>query len=237
MIRPGNRLAITMPIRARGWGLATIGAAALVLAGPFLAFGASPAPPDAAIRHELQTVYERPEFSQKKSASAWLWVLRKLQSFFAWLSGLYEHAPFLYWVLLIGCLIALSLLVGHIVWTVKSVLFVGPNSRIDDAGRRERVRLSASYHQQAQLCAERGEFTEAIRFLFLSLVYFFDESGRVSFRDAYTNREYLRLFTDRTEIHDDLKVFVDTLDTDWYGEHPSARGQYENCQVLYDSLK
>ena len=51
--------------------------------------------------------------------------------------------------------------------------------------------LSIGYREEAARRAEAGDYTEAVRFLFLSLVYRFDERGRVSLHKDCTNREYL----------------------------------------------
>ena len=75
-----------------------------------------------------------------------------------------------------------------------------------------------------------------MRFLFLSLVYRFDEAGRVSFRKAYTNREYLELSADRADVRAALRVMVDVLDDHWYGQTPCGRGRYDECRAGYDRL-
>jgi hypothetical protein len=100
----------------------------------------------------------------------------------------------------------------------------------------ERARLSQACRQEACDRAAAGDFTEAIRFLFLSLVYRFDEEGRVLFQQAYTNREYPGLFDDRPQVNQDLRVFVDVLDANWYGQQPTDRRRYEECLALYDRL-
>src|SRR5439155_22300924 len=101
----------------------------------------------------------------------------------------------------------------------------------------KRGRLSLAYHEEARRRARQREFTEAIRFLFLSLVYRFDESGRIGFQRAATNREYLALFAERPRVQAELKVFVDTLDDHWYGQQPTNERQYESCLALYEQLQ
>jgi Domain of unknown function (DUF4129) len=224
------------PPRARAWYIRLLDGGALVAFWPLLVNADAPEPMDDAIRRELKAVYERPEFQPSRSSSFWRWLERNLEAVMRWLGGLYRTAPILYWVLLVGCLLLLGLLIGHIIWTVRRVLFVGAGRKAEE-DRGDRVQLSASHRAEALRRAGLGEYTEAIRYLFLSLVYFFDESGRVSFQRAYTNREYLRLFADRPRVQDDLRVFVDTLDRDWYGERPTTREQYDACLALYDSLK
>jgi hypothetical protein len=137
--------------------------------------------------------------------------------------------------LLVSLVLLLALLVGHIAWTVRRMFSAGARAAANE--EEKRARLSRTYWEEAQRQAAQGEYTEAIRYLFLSLVYRFDERGRVSFQKAYTNREYLTLFADRPPVHADLKVFVDTLDDYWYGQRPTGSQQYEACRALYDHLK
>jgi hypothetical protein len=100
----------------------------------------------------------------------------------------------------------------------------------------ERAWLSENYRAQAKHLAEAGDYIEAIRFLFLALVYRFDESGRVSFHKEYTNREYLDLLSDRRNVKE-LRYIVDILDDHWYGQQPCTRRQYEECLKVYERLE
>jgi hypothetical protein len=196
----------------------------------------APQPSEDEIRRQLDEVFSRPEFSGH-GRETWLMRLGKwLGDILQWLSGLHETAPVLYWALLVGCLVALGLLLTHIGWTVRRVLFTTARLPGSDAPESQRGQLSRTYWEEARRRAAQMDFTEAIRFLFLSLVYRFDESGRVNFQQAYTNREYLALFADRPPVHDQLKVFVDTLDDYWYGLRPTDRRHYEECLAIYEGL-
>lgn len=191
-------------------------------------------PDDEEIRRRLADVYARPEFQSGGRDASWLW--QRFLRFADWLSHLQGTNPVLYWTLLTVCILLLLALVGHIAWTVRRVLTAGGEGTGAAEAARARQRLSQGFREDAGRCADRGDFTEAIRYLFLSLVYCFDESGRVSFRGAYTNREYLGLFDDRPREHTALAVFVDTLDEHWYGQHPTDRTRYADCLALYEGL-
>lgn len=188
------------------------------------------------IRAKIEDIFARPEFSPEQGKGLLQFVLEALAEFFAWLGELSEAAPVLFWVLLIGCLVLLALVLVHITWTVRRTLFAGGRRAGADKDRRRRERLSHSYLEEAGRRASEGEFTEAIRFLFLSLVYRFDETGRVNFQKAYTNREYLGLLADNAELRTKLQVFVDTLDDHWYGQRPTPQCQYQTCRTLYGKL-
>lgn len=189
------------------------------------------APPPAAVRDAATEVFARPEFRPGGPPPDWLVLLvRPLAEFFAWLGTLYTGAPLLFWVLLVGCVLALVGMVALITYQVRAA-FAGGGGRAA-AARAERVRRSAEYRAEADRRAAAGDYTEAVRFLFLSLVYRLDERGRVGFRTAYTNREYLALVGDRAE----LRVMVDVLDDHWYGQTPCGRDRYDACRAVYDRL-
>ena len=154
-----------------------------------------------------------------------------------WLGGLRAASPLGFWLLLLGATTLLLILAGHIAWTVRRVMRVDRKLRQREEGEEERRRLSLTHWECARLRATQGDFTEAIRYLFLSLVYHFDESGRVLFQQSFTNREYLSLFDDRPAVRSELTVFVDALDEHWYGQRPTDRSLYDNCLSHYENLK
>jgi hypothetical protein len=209
-------------------------AAGFALLASSLGPAAPPRPGAAEIRERLEAVYARPEFSPQRTLAPRF--LEWLAGFLGWLGGLREAEPVLFLLLLGGCIVLLLLLGWYIARAVRRML-AGGSERVDSArAREERQRLSAAHREEAQRLATAGEFTEAIRYLFLALVYRFDESGRVSFQRAYTNREYLAQFSDRPAVHHQLAVFVDTLDEHWYGQRPTEQRCYEDCLRLYGDL-
>lgn len=194
----------------------------------------TPPTPDA-IRAATAEVFKLPEFRPGGALPEWVrGVLRALAEFFAWLGSLWDTSPLLFWTLLIGCVLLLAALVTHIVLQLRWAVAAG--QRRAEAARAERERRSAEYDREADARAAAGDFTEAVRFLFLALVYRFDEAGRVSFRKAYTNREYLELSADRADVRAALRVMVDVLDDHWYGQTPCGRGRYDECRAAYDRL-
>lgn len=199
--------------------------------------GASPPPDESRIRRQLGEIFERPEFTPESGVSLPDEFRRALDLFFKWLGSLSRANPALYWILLTVCVTLLVVLSAHILWTLRQALFVTARPDAGVSDRSERIRRSIFYQEEAHRRSAGGDYTEAIRSLFLSLVYLFDESGRVSFQRAYTNREYLALFRDRPQVHRGLQVFVETLDQYWYGERPTDALRYQECLGLYESLK
>jgi hypothetical protein len=200
-----------------------------------VAIGAPSRSPDE-IRNSLQKVYAREEFSGSR-VNALERIGQWISQYFRWLGELGSRSPLLFWILLVGCVGSLILLLAHLAWTIRRSLSAGVSLSNPLSGPSKHERLSSTYWEEALRMAGQSEFTEAIRCLFLSLVYRFDESGRVNFLRAYTNREYLSLFADRPEVQSALRVFVDTLDDCWYGQRAANRARYQDCLARYEGLK
>lgn len=189
--------------------------------------------PDAdAIRRKAAEVFDRPEFNPDTS---WMDFGKWLAQFFGWLANLGATAPFIYWSLLIACVVAFILLLAYIVRTLVKSASISAMG-LAGASRAERMRRSAAHFSQAGECAKTGDYTEAIRHLFLALVFRFDEAGRVVLRPGATNREYLHLLNDNLPERRELGSFVDFLDEFWYAQRPTDRMQYERSLSVYQRL-
>lgn len=214
-------------------------AIALAGVGAIFAFAptanAQPVPPSDTIKQKTEEVFKRPEF-QPTSSSSNSWLFRQIVAFFKWLGSLHEAAPVLFWLILISCLALLVGMIVLIVLQIRSAFVIGEKTRRESAAHAKRVWLSANYRAESDRRAEGGDYTEAIRFLFLALVYRFDERGRVSLHKEYTNREYLDLMSSRRNVRGDLQLLVDILDDHWYGQRPCQRQQYEACLAVYERL-
>jgi hypothetical protein len=198
------------------------------------ACAADPPAPDE-VRKKLDGVFRRPEF-RPQDPDSWLRDLfRAIGRFLQWLGGLREAAPLLFWLLLSIC-VGLLVFLAVVVVRKTVTMFYNPGSAAQWAAARQRALRSAEFAAEADRRAAAGDYTEAIRCLFLSLVYRYDESGRVNFREAFTNHEYLGLFDGRPAVQNDLRLFVDALDEHWYGQRPASAAEYQRCRAAYEGL-
>ena len=182
------------------------------------------------IRRKAAEVFDRAEF---KPDDSWITFGKWLGQFFGWLGRLGSTAPFVFWGLLIACIIIFVMLLVHIIRTMvrSGSLNVGG---LGGASRTERLRRSAAHFSQAGDCANAGDYTEAIRHLFLSLVFRFDEAGRMVLRPGATNREYLRLLNDKLPERREIGGLVDFLDDYWYAKRASDKAQYDRSLDVYE---
>jgi hypothetical protein len=193
-----------------------------------------PSPSPETIQQKKAEVFSRKEFQPTETADSEL--LKAFTEFFRWLGSLYDGARWLFWLLVIGCVVLLLAILVHMIFTVRRVVGAVRGRPRDDAERAARILLSARYRNDAARLVAAGDYTEAVRFLFLSLVYRYDEQGRISLHKAYTNREYLSLLPERRDVRDALRVMVDTLDDHWYGQRPCDQHRYEECHEIYERL-
>jgi hypothetical protein len=188
-------------------------------------------------REELTRIFQRPEFQPPSRYDPFAWLRELLNAFVRLVASIQNASAPVFWAVLLGCVVVLVLLVGHIIWTLSRVLYVPRHLHARTDVATQSRRRAAAYRADADRAAEAGDFTEAVRCLFLSLVHLFDENGRFLFRAALTNREYLGQVAARPAVQDQLRVFVDLLDANWYGQRPTESAQYHTCLDLYQRVR
>ena len=196
-----------------------------------------PSPSPTTIEQKTEEVFNRPEFKDSPSGSKLsdYWLFRQIINFFEWLSHLFAIAPFISWMITGIIVLLLIALIVFIASQIRGAFVEGSQGR-KSSTRDDRIRLSGTYRDEAKRFADAGDYTEAIRHLFLSLIYRFDERGRVSLHKEYTNREYLEFMNEKQVVRDALQVLVDILDEHWYGLRACRQEQYEECLAVYERL-
>ncbi len=207
----------------------------LALCFPPACDAAVPHPDAPAVRERLDDIFSRPVLRRTAADSPDVFG-RLLRRFFEWLGSLRERSPFAFWLLLVLCGALLGLLALFVARRVRRVFYVGEGRRRARAPDERRREVSRAWRDEAARRAGCGDFTEAVRCLFLSLVYRLDETGQVLFRQSVTNREYLRLFDDRPALATALGEFVDVLADHWYGQRPTDESLYRHCLAVYEGL-
>lgn len=82
----------------------------------------------------------------------------------------------------------------------------------------------------ARALAARGEHRDAVRKLFVALLYQLDERGLVRLHADATNREYLALVRGLGRLHPVMSAMTDTFDRVWYGKAAADRALYEDFE-------
>jgi hypothetical protein len=195
---------------------------------------AEPSPKPPVIEKKTEEIFNRPEFQSDRPEPPSKRKTRERSSFRESDSGgpVSAGGSVIIWV--IGAIFLIGL-IAFLVYQLRSK-FVKEDKQHITPERAQRLWLSETYRVESERLAEAGDYTEAIRHLFLSLVYRFDERGRVSFHKEYTNREYVDLMSERVGVREAVQILVDILDVHWYGESPCRREQYEESLAVYNRL-
>jgi hypothetical protein len=90
----------------------------------------------------------------------------------------------------------------------------------------EETTTAADIVTSARALAARGEHREAVRKLFVALLYQLDERGLVRLRAEATNREYVALVRDVARLYPIMGTLADTFDRVWYGHEEIDREAY-----------
>ena len=112
--------------------------------------------------------------------------------------------------------------------------------RAEDAARTatptqapERLLPSAHMAQRAREHCERGDFKQAIRYLFLAALSRLEETRHVTYVPHKTNHAYLAEVAGQADIVQVLRPFILIFDRTWYGEHGPARPEFDVVNGYY----
>jgi hypothetical protein len=205
---------------------------------------ASSLPAAVEIRDTARLVLERPEFqveSAPPGAEQLLqfleWLIRQILRPFVWLFNAMEGFPDpLRWVIVIALFLLLIALLGHIFYTVFSVLRppVRKTSLVDV--ERGNELQPADFEKLADEAAADRDYIGAVRCLFRAALVGLQQREQKRLRPGITNREILSRLRDARLI-EAMRLFVETIDAGWYGRQPCGEGEYRRCLAAYQELR
>ena len=157
---------------------------------------------------------------------------------FRWLFDQMEWLPNpIRWLIVIGLLLIVLLLLGHIVYSIMTTL--GPIKRKSNflSNNPSDPQLHADQFEQLakQAFAER-DYIAAVRLLFrASLSHLQDMEGR-RLSPGITNRQCLQRYRQRPFV-ESLQAFVDIIDASWYGSRACQQEEYFVCRDAYAEIR
>ncbi len=90
---------------------------------------------------------------------------------------------------------------------------------------------------QAHECFQRGEYRQAIRYLYLSLLLHLDKTGLLKYDIAKTNGEYLgEVRVSMTSKVDRFASLTRLFEQKWYGMEESSAGDFQQCEETFVEL-
>jgi hypothetical protein len=140
------------------------------------------------------------------------------------------------WPIAVGLAVLLILLVVHIAYTIVRAVR-GPRQKrgaavIDPRAPRDPTLLE----RQAAEAVARSDFITAIRLLFLASLLRMELVEKRAFRAGTTNREHLRRHQN-SPVFDPLRLFVETIETRWYGRGVCGPDDYQACLAAHAQIR
>jgi hypothetical protein len=213
-----------------------------------LILAATPAPPsgplpDAQIvRQTAREVLARPEYRLDAApdfsdaiAAFWDMVRRMVELLHSLFDRLYDMSPLLAYGLFLALVISLFLLVGHMSWTVMTVVR-GDRRSLDllaDATRRQVD--PAQLAREADDAGARGNYILGVRLLYRACLARLEQAEEKPFRPGATNREHLNRYRS-TPLYDGLSRLVSMIDLKWYGDEPCLASDFAECRDAYERI-
>lgn len=166
-------------------------------------------------------------------------ILRGLQllvTAFRSLFYLVEGLPeWLQWVVVVGLLLILFAICGHMAYSLY-ILIRSTRQRDAAALALPTVVLDpVKFERQAEEAAARGDSSLAVRLLFRACLLRMEKSESRKLRSGTTNREVLRRHR-QAAVYEPLKVFVEIIETKWYGQGECSPADYQTCRVAHAEL-
>ena len=203
---------------------------------------ALPAPD--AIREKAAEVLARPDFHVKpesaESAFDTFAILLKFLGWilkpFIWVLEMTEGLPaLLRWSIVVGLFVLLVLLVLHIGITITRAMRGPVRDKLVTAAAAVTQLDPKDFETRAEQAAQRGEWVDAIRFLFRASLLRLETREKRRFRVGTTNREHLRRYRG-TPLFSPIQALVDLIDRKWYRGEDSSAADFEACRQAHAEI-
>jgi hypothetical protein len=152
------------------------------------------------------------------------------------------------WGLLVGLIVAV---VALVVWQVILWRREGPRQpkpapatitrRDEEPLPRPDERSAAELWRRAEVAARDGNFRQALRWLYLAVLFLLDSRQVLHFEPTRTNGEYLRQLRQSEQAPEALrrpfKDLTNRFDVSWYGEAPLGEVEYRELYRLAEAVR
>jgi hypothetical protein len=201
-----------------------------------------PLPDSQTVRQTARDVLARPQYQLDAphdftdAIAEFLAVVRRaMEAVRAWFEWLYTMSPVLAIMIVLAMIICVCLLLGHIGWTLLTV--VRGDRRALDAladltGRKVDPAVLA---READDASSRGNYILGVRLLYRACLARLEQAEEKPFRPGATNREHLNRYRS-TPIYDWLARLVSVIDSKWYGDEPCLASDFVECRDAYERV-
>lgn len=157
-----------------------------------------------------------------------------LAKFFTWMDVIYVDSPLLYWLILSGLLLLASVLVGHIIWSIRIALRA-PAPEVKTATTQVRP----MWPKEASALASEGRFLEATHRLALGSVQVLVEDGHIELSRSDANRilrERIRSATLPEELSTEFLRLLNSFEARWFRDRVEDPDLYEAWRSLHSRI-
>ncbi len=203
-------------------------------------------PPDAGvIRQTAAEILQRSEYQLDRDTRLGdtivdiiVWLFEWLIYPFRWLFNAMDGLPEGFrWVVVIGLVLLLIVLVGHLLYTLVVALRPATRRASFSSALDAKHKLSAKeYEDLAQQAFAQQDYIAAVRFLFrASLAHLQSIEGR-PFSPGLTNRQYVHRYR-KSPFVGALQSFVEVIDQGWYGNGICREEEFQRCREAYAEIR
>lgn len=204
------------------------------------------------VKKKLEKILNSAEFSEKnKTKSIFERLQDKLIDFFKslWerlnvgtkLKGVFSNAEISPEALLVLKIFAILLLVTVVVLIIYFVVRIFKRSRKvrqeEDALLLDILKDYDEVYQKAIEYYNNGDYTQGMRFLYISLLIRFNELNIIRINKAKTNKQYLLEIKDnKPEIYEDMARFTQAFNRHWYGRKNTDKATFVDWNDVYNTM-
>jgi hypothetical protein len=192
------------------------------------------------IRRTAEEILRRPEYQSEPTPESGVTILEIMLrlldwiiSPFRWLFGALEGLPdILRWTIVLGLALLLVLLILHLGVTLFGAIRGNRTKGETLSLESKRVQDPAKLEQQSLEAANRQDYIGAVRLLFLACLLRLEAIEKRAMRAGMTNRELLRRHQ-KSRAFEAIKLFVETIESKWYGQGTCELSDYEACRAAH----
>jgi hypothetical protein len=201
-----------------------------------------PLPDPQTVRQTARDVLARPEYRldapqdfSDAIAQFWAMIRRVIEAIQHWFALLYAMSAILAIGIVLALVISVCLLLGHILWTLVTVVR-GDRRALDALADLSRRKVDpAELAREADDAGARGNYVLGVRLLYRACLARLEEAEEKPFRPGATNREHLHRYR-ATPLYDWLAPLVSVIDLKWYGDEPCLASDFAECRDAYERV-
>ncbi|OPZ87524.1 MAG: hypothetical protein BWY74_03384 [Firmicutes bacterium ADurb.Bin419] len=92
-------------------------------------------------------------------------------------------------------------------------------------------------YKKACECCDNGDYTQGLRFLYISLLIRFNEQNIIRINKAKTNKQYLNeIRNNKPDLYDFMNDFTQVFNRHWYGGKNADKSTFDNWNNIYNNL-